>query len=240
MRLWSLADGSCLRTFEGHQASVLRLDFLSAGTQLLSAGADGLLKLWSVRLSGGQQPRVACALCSGPAGFLAPLPFKSHSLDFALCESRSACLHAPSVPSPRYSPVPAKQGTVDPPLCWQKRPLTRGSWPGTAATFVRVCLRAEHPAECPASLCSLLPRPPTPPHPPPAECINTFDAHDDKVWAMALSGASGDLVASGGGDGAIAVWEDCTAADADEAAAAAAAVALKEQDLANALQVGFF
>lgn len=74
----------------------------------------------------------------------------------------------------------------------------------------------------------------------PAECINTFDAHDDKVWAMALSGASGDLVASGGGDGAIAVWEDCTAADADEAAAAAAAVALKEQDLANALQVGFF
>lgn len=31
VRLWSLADGSCLRTFEGHLASVLRLDFLSAG-----------------------------------------------------------------------------------------------------------------------------------------------------------------------------------------------------------------
>ena len=52
VRLWSLADGACLRTFEGHLASVLRLDFLSAGTQILSAGADGLIKLWSVRMSG--------------------------------------------------------------------------------------------------------------------------------------------------------------------------------------------
>jgi len=51
LRLWSLADGSCLRTFEGHTASVLRVSFLTAGTQLLSAGADGLLKLWSVRSS---------------------------------------------------------------------------------------------------------------------------------------------------------------------------------------------
>ena len=39
MRLWSLADGSCLRTFEGHLASVLRLDFLSAG------GLPGNVKL---------------------------------------------------------------------------------------------------------------------------------------------------------------------------------------------------
>lgn len=70
-----------------------------------------------------------------------------------------------------------------------------------------------------------------------AECINTFDAHDDKVWALALSGASGDLLASGGGDGAIAVWEDCTAADADEAAAEEAAAVLRQQDLANALRV---
>lgn len=57
------------------------------------------------------------------------------------------------------------------------------------------------------------------------------------MWALALSGASGDLLASGGGDGAIAVWEDCTAADADEAAAEAEAAVLKQQDLANALRV---
>lgn len=34
VRLWSLADGACLRTFEGHTASALRCCFLSAGTQV--------------------------------------------------------------------------------------------------------------------------------------------------------------------------------------------------------------
>jgi hypothetical protein len=57
------------------------------------------------------------------------------------------------------------------------------------------------------------------------------------VWALALSGPSGNLFASGGGDGAIALWEDCTTVDADEAAAAAVQAVLKEQDLANALKV---
>ncbi len=33
VRLWGLADGACLRTFEGHTASALRCCFLSAGTQ---------------------------------------------------------------------------------------------------------------------------------------------------------------------------------------------------------------
>ena len=33
VRLWALADGACLRTFEGHTASVLRVAFLLAGTQ---------------------------------------------------------------------------------------------------------------------------------------------------------------------------------------------------------------
>jgi hypothetical protein len=72
---------------------------------------------------------------------------------------------------------------------------------------------------------------------PPAECVNTFDAHDDKVWALALGGRSGAVFASGGGDGAVALWEDCTSADADEEAAAAEAAVLKEQELANALRV---
>ncbi|GFH15414.1 WD_REPEATS_REGION domain-containing protein, partial [Haematococcus lacustris] len=50
IKLWSLADGgSCIRTFDGSQASVLRASFITAGTQVLSAGADGLVKLWSVK-----------------------------------------------------------------------------------------------------------------------------------------------------------------------------------------------
>ena len=36
VRLWSLADGACLRTFEGHSASALRCCFLSAGTQVVN------------------------------------------------------------------------------------------------------------------------------------------------------------------------------------------------------------
>ena len=33
IRMWGLPDGAPLRTFEGHGASVLRIAFLSAGTQ---------------------------------------------------------------------------------------------------------------------------------------------------------------------------------------------------------------
>jgi U3 small nucleolar RNA-associated protein 13 len=47
--LWSLGDFSCVRTFQGHVASVLRVRFLSGGLQLVSSGGDGLVKLWTIR-----------------------------------------------------------------------------------------------------------------------------------------------------------------------------------------------
>lgn len=87
MRLWSLADGSCLRTFEGHLSSVLRLDFLSAGTQILSAGADGLIKLWSIRLSGG------CPVLFQRCRSAAPLPVLLHHASLPLA------LHSPVGPN---------------------------------------------------------------------------------------------------------------------------------------------
>jgi U3 small nucleolar RNA-associated protein 13 len=52
VKVWSLAprDGfSCLKTFQGHSGSVLAVDFLSGGTQLVSTGADGLLKVWTIK-----------------------------------------------------------------------------------------------------------------------------------------------------------------------------------------------
>nr|CAD7264084.1 unnamed protein product [Timema shepardi] len=40
-----------LQTLEGHSSSVLRAEFLSRGMQLITTGADGLLKLWSIKSS---------------------------------------------------------------------------------------------------------------------------------------------------------------------------------------------
>jgi U3 small nucleolar RNA-associated protein 13 len=40
-----------LQTLEGHDASVLRLEFVSAGLQILTTGGDGLVKLWNLKSS---------------------------------------------------------------------------------------------------------------------------------------------------------------------------------------------
>ena len=37
VRLWALADHSCIRTLEGHASSVLKLAFLTHGAQLITA-----------------------------------------------------------------------------------------------------------------------------------------------------------------------------------------------------------
>jgi U3 small nucleolar RNA-associated protein 13 len=38
IKLWAVADGSCLKTFEGHTSSVLCASFLSRGAQFVSCG----------------------------------------------------------------------------------------------------------------------------------------------------------------------------------------------------------
>jgi U3 small nucleolar RNA-associated protein 13 len=48
VKLWNLDDYSCLKTFEGHSNSVLRVDFLNAGMQLVSTASDGLVKIWKI------------------------------------------------------------------------------------------------------------------------------------------------------------------------------------------------
>lgn len=71
-----------------------------------------------------------------------------------------------------------------------------------------------------------------------SEAVGTFDAHEDKVWALAIEGSSGNIAASGGGDGSIAIWEDCTESDKLAAAKEAETFAIQEQTLENAIHMG--
>jgi U3 small nucleolar RNA-associated protein 13 len=41
VKMWSVSQGTCMRTFEGHTGGVLRCCFLTAGSQVLSAGEAG-------------------------------------------------------------------------------------------------------------------------------------------------------------------------------------------------------
>ena len=68
-----------------------------------------------------------------------------------------------------------------------------------------------------------------------SECVNTFDAHEDKVWALSVSSKTGDMVASGGADGSVALWRDATTTDAEEALREQEATLMKEQQLSNAM-----
>lgn len=56
VKIWSLSDYTCLRTFEGHSNSILKVAWLNQHTegdkskrvQFASAGGDGLVKVWDV------------------------------------------------------------------------------------------------------------------------------------------------------------------------------------------------
>lgn len=52
IKLWNLIDAealTCIRTFEGHDHSVLNCRFLSSGLQLVSTDAIGSMRVWNVR-----------------------------------------------------------------------------------------------------------------------------------------------------------------------------------------------
>lgn len=54
---------------------------------------------------------------------------------------------------------------------------------------------------------------------------------------MAVGGSQESLVATGGGDARVQIWEDCTVQDKAEEAEEQEATLLKQQRLSNALQV---
>lgn len=74
------------------------------------------------------------------------------------------------------------------------------------------------------------------------DCVNTFDAHTEKVWALAVvrekDGSS--VVVSGGGDSVLNVWHDVTSVEAAEEVAAAEAAMEKQQELFTAMSTRNF
>src|SRR5262249_5881358 len=62
VRLWDAATGEPRRTLKGHAGPVVDLAFTAGGQRLLTAGADGTIKLWDAASTDG-------ALRSGRAGF---------------------------------------------------------------------------------------------------------------------------------------------------------------------------
>jgi len=50
IKIWRLSDDfSCIKTFEGHSNSILRVGFINNGLQVISAGSDGLMKIWDLK-----------------------------------------------------------------------------------------------------------------------------------------------------------------------------------------------
>ena len=50
VRLWSIKDGSCLRTLQGHTASVLKLQYLTNGLQVRYPALEEAVRLYSAGL----------------------------------------------------------------------------------------------------------------------------------------------------------------------------------------------
>lgn len=67
-----------------------------------------------------------------------------------------------------------------------------------------------------------------------SECVNTFDAHEDKIWAIATTRSEKRLV-TGGGDAVVNIWEDRTKEEEEEEFNKEQDTILKEQQLSNFL-----
>lgn len=47
------------------------------------------------------------------------------------------------------------------------------------------------------------------------ECVNTFDGHEDKLWAVVV-GSDETQIVTGGSDSKINIWKDVTELEAEE------------------------
>ena len=70
-----------------------------------------------------------------------------------------------------------------------------------------------------------------------SECMNTFDEHEDRIWALAAAGKQDQHMASASADGKLVVWQDHTQAESDAAADQLQQTAAQQQQLSNAIKV---
>ncbi len=70
--------------------------------------------------------------------------------------------------------------------------------------------------------------------------MNTFDEHEDRIWALAAAGKQDQHMASASADGKLVVWQDHTQAESDAAADQLQQTAAQQQQLSNAIKVVAF
>ena len=69
------------------------------------------------------------------------------------------------------------------------------------------------------------------------ECSASFEEHEGRVWALAQAGDSQALLATGGADATVCIWQDATDLQRQELATATADALIARQEFSNALQV---
>lgn len=69
------------------------------------------------------------------------------------------------------------------------------------------------------------------------ECTATFEEQEGRVWALTSSGLQDRLIASGGADSLINIWEDSTQEMLEEHDNARAMEVGLQQEFSNAMQV---
>ncbi|KAL0037148.1 hypothetical protein WJX79_002653 [Trebouxia sp. C0005] len=262
VRLWHCGTGQCLGIGDGHVAAVSAVAFTRRSNKLMiSAGADKLLKVWDVAAALAANPtgqsskavpslKAAAATSAHDKDINAVAVAPNDSLLCTTSQDRTAKVwrlpdlvlvttlrgHKRGVWAAQFSPVDQAVATASGDKTLRLWALADGTclktFEGHTASVLRLNFLSagtqllSSGADGLVKLWNVRS----------TECLNTFDGHEDKVWAMAVGGSQESLVATGGGDARVQIWEDCTLQDKAEEAEEQEVTLLKQQRLSNALQ----
>lgn len=255
MRLWAAPEGRCIGLGGGHVGAVSAVAFSRRSRDfVVTGGSDKLLKVWDISaldLDGASPTalKATAAVAAHDKDINAVAVAPNDSVVATASQDRTAKIwklpdlvlgvtlrgHKRGVWAVAFSPVDQAVATASGDKTVRLWALKDGAclrtFEGHLASVLRVDFLSAGTQLMTSGSDGLLKlwsvRT--------SECVNTFDGHEDKVWALALGGNDGALAASGGGDGGVVLWEDCTTADADVAALEAEETLLQEQDLSNAV-----